>query len=929
MKNKINILLGFILLLICGVTSGYAQDVNSKTEAELKQNQPAVGDHIVKYPFNVASQRSSTGSMTIISGDSLSTFPSSNLLEMLSGKIPSGYFSTTNYSPGNIVVNGSIRGLGWSTMVDGMNNSISELDPMEVEDVSVIKGITDRAILGSEAKFNLLMVNTKRGKIGENKFNASVEVGTRLSQNLPSWASGYENALIYNQACLNDGLSPKYNSDFLNGVQSGLNTLRYPNENYYGKLFNSASAYRRVGISYSGGGPKTRYFVFMGYLNEGNGLMKIQERSLDRYSLRGNLDTKLTDNLTLSLDFVGRFNYLNIPVNESNIFNVVSTYPSFALPIVAKSDPADFRYGRTLDFAVNPIAEQTLMGGARNNNQYGQSKIQLSYDMHSITEGLSFTTGLNYNIYTSLSYQRKNGLTFKMLEPVYVRTPAGADSLTYTSYGLDKLALTSAQTSDDIEQNFVTFGKLAYVHSFGSHKIDGALIDYYRYSYPRDKGASVAKNDLNFTARYSYKNKYFAEAGLTYSRDNYLPEVNRGGIFPAFGFGWIMSEESFIKDRKFINYLKLRANYGVIGSTDVTNYYLTQSQWVVPGSVSFGPSSGPKSYSATSQAQTGNPNLDWVKNKQFDAGIDVSFLNNKFYMELNAYNYNIDGTLMAELAPKVVGNFVKMVNVGRNRYYGTELYLEYSGKMREFTYNVGINASWKQSEILEDNNPVYPHPWMNRIGNSTDGIYGYVAQGLFKSQEDIDNSDRQYLGNVRSGDIKYTDLDGNQKIEPTVDVKMIGHSSPSYLFGLNLNLGYKNFGLFVQGTGITDVDLNVVSNTFFRPTQKSKYSVYAAERLKNGDFPSPTTGSSSNNGNYSTYWLMDGTYFKIKNVELSYTLPKNLVQTIQCSKVKFFVRGTNLLTLTKVPDLDPEALSAGISSYPSTMSLTGGVNVTF
>jgi len=734
---------------------------------------------------------------------------------------------------------------------------------------------------------------------------------------------------MYNQASINEGLAPKYNTPFVNALSTGENSLRYPNEDYYGSLFNNNASYRRVGLSYSGGNRNTQYFIYLGLLNEGDKLMKIQDRSMDRYRLRGNLDTKLSDMVSLSLDFVGRISNTNIPVNEANIFSVTSTYPSYAFPIVAKDDPADFRYGRTVDFGINPIAEQMLLGNRQSSNQFAQNKIQLDFDLNTLADGLTFSTGLNYSISSSITTQRKNGYTFKMLEPIYMTDIAGLDSLTYKSYGEDKVMVSTVKSDENIEQDVAAFGKLSYEKVIGNHSLEFNLVDFYRYYYPKDKGLSVAKNDLTFTSHYDYNNKYYFEASVTYSQDNFLPVVNRGGFFPAIGAGWIMSDESFFKNVSWVNFLKLRANAGVIGSTGITNYQLTESRWAIPGTVTFGPSSGTKSYQVLSSSQIGNPDLDWVKNTQLDAGIDASLFGNKLNIELNTYKYTIDGIIDNELASTIVGSFTKMVNIGKNEYSGIEFAMEYKNNISDFNYSIGLNAGYKTSKILKNNNPHYANQWMTQIGNPVDGIYGYAAQGLFQSQDDIDNYDKQLLGNVRTGDIKYSDLDGNGLVEPLIDQKMIGNSSPSYIYGINLNLTYKNFGLFIQGSGIADVDLDVLSNTYFRPVLMNKYSEYALQRSKNGDFPAPSTATNSNNSVRSSYWLIDGSFFKIKNVELSYSLPTRLMEALGSTSIKCFIRGTNLLTFSNVPELDPEALSAGVTNYPSMMNITGGLSMSF
>lgn len=927
MINKRKISMKFIQFLIL---LGFFSQIKGQNVVEKDSMKNALKSAII-YPFYQTSLRSSTGSVTIIKGENLSTHPTSNLLEGLSGRLASGYFSTNDYSPGSKVVNSSIRGLGFSTMVDGMNGSMESLDPMEIESVSLISGITDRSMLGSDAKFNMLMVNTRRGKNGVNKFDVSVELGSMFSKHLPQWTSGYDNALIYNKIRMIDGLTPKYDDTFLSGLQSGVNSLRYPNENYYNSLLNNSAAFKKIGLSYTGGSKNTQYFVFMGYQSEGEGLLKIQDRKMDRFRLRGNLDTKLSDKISLSIDFAGRFDFYKTPPNESRIFSVIQYYPSYAFPIVAIDDLEKFKYGTSQDFGNNPIADQNLLGGIETNNQYSQNKIQLNFDLSSVAKGLKLNTGIMYNIMTSVEFQKKSGTTYELIEPIFGKTNAGADTIIYRSNGgIDKVSPPSLKTEDDIDQDMNAFANLSYHRNLGAHDLNFILVDYFRYSFPKNRYSQVQKNDLSLSGKYAFKNKIYFEGVLTYTRDNYLPLKNRGAFFPAIGLGWIISEESFMKGLSVLNFMKLRANYGIIGSSDISNYYLSRTEWsILGGGAIFGSAGGTK-WDAANLLQTGNPNLEYVKNKQFDIGVDMSMFNNSLNLQLNAYNYYKDGIVDLALSPLIVGNFTKYVNIGKQQFYGVELSSEYTGKINSvFTYTLGVRMGYKKSKILADNNPTYQYDWMNEVGNPTDGIYGYVAERLFQSVEDINASEKQFLGNVRTGDIKYADLDGNGKIEPNLDRKMIGHSSPNYMYGADISLNYKGFGLYILGSGIADLDLNVVGNTYFRPGQQNKYSSYASEMFKSGKLPTPTTLVSTNNAVPSTYFLMDGSYFKIKNIEFSYTLPYRLTKALVCKNIKLFARGTNLLTISNVPELDPEALNLGLGTYPSMMTVTGGMNITF
>lgn len=926
--NKNSLLRHLVMLLLVSMTI----QVNAQN-ASRNQNSRLNGkdNDKVSYTFYNRDKKITTASVTVLTGDSLSRYPTTNLIEALKGKIPSGLFSTTSYTPGGITTNINIRGLGVSTMIDGVSMSLGELDPMEIETITVTNGVTDRAVLGSNTKFNLLNVNTKRGKIGQNTLKVSVESGVKAIQHLPSWTSGYENALLYNQASLNDGLEPKYDDSFLESLKMGANTPFYPNENYFNHLFNSTGSFNRVGVSYSGGSDRTRYFVFMGYVNEGNNLLNYQDRNLNRFRIRGNFDSKISDIITLSVDFIGRYMEQKIPAKEDDIFTVISTYPSYALPIIAKNDPSDILYGRTPDYGINPVAQQTILGRSESRGQFSQNNIKLDIDLSGVTNGLSLTTGFNYNITTSVGYSRKNGYTFRLYEPIYRKDILGNDSLSYSVYGQDNINLATVRTSESIIQNFVAFANLDYQLTKGNHNLHANLVEYYRYYFPKDKGLVSTKNDLSLAVRYGYSDRYFADITMTYSQDNFLPVKNRKKVFPAFGAAWLVHNESFLSNANWLDQLKLRFNYGVIGSSDLTDYYISQTRYIMPpGRVAFGPSSSPTWYDAVNMTLVGNESLDWVLNKQLEIGLDAAILNDKLSMGLNVYRYTIDGIINTDISPRITGNSNKYTNIGANMHQGIDLGLTHTSNIGNFTYSAGVNFGFRNSRILRDNQIPYELPWMNRVGNRTDGFYGFVADGIFASQLDIDNSAKQFLGNIKTGDLKYRDLDGNAKVEPLVDQKMIGNSTPTYVYGVNVGLNYKNFSVYVQGSGVSDVDINVLGNTYFRPELRNKYSTFVANQLAKNEYPALTTYTNPNNSVLSSYWLIDGSYFKINNIELAYNItPSDYRLAKVIRNIKFYIRGSNLLTFSTVPELDPEAISAGISDYPSMKNITAGFSVDF
>ncbi|MDX1471558.1 MAG: TonB-dependent receptor, partial [Flavobacteriaceae bacterium] len=475
------------------------------------------------------------------------------------------------------------------------------------------------------------------------------------------------------------------------------------------------------------------------------------------------------------------------------------------------------------------------------------------------------------------------------------------------------------------------YGTLAYDREFGNNHLSTKLSHFYS-----NKDHDNWIQDQRFTntvlgLKYDFNDKIYTEANIAYMGTNKLPKDTRFGIFPTFGAAWIVSEENFIKENNFLNYLKLKASYGVLGYDRSTDYYLYENRWNTNGNVQFNERNN-TSFTQTNLQSIGNPNLDWEKSREFNIGIEALISNNKLGFEINYFHelrYDIIQSPGYRYSV-ASGNLFPQVNQGETLNRGVEAMFTWKDVIGEWNYSIGGNFIYSKNKILKTSEIIYPESqsFIKQTGRPSDTYFGYVSEGLFTSQEQIDNHVPQTFGDYGVGSIAYRDLNNDGVID-NLDRKALGNSFPRTSLGVNFNLNYHRFNLFVLGTAELGVD-NMRNNSYYWNYGEGKYSVIVNDRYHRvnnpgGKYPALTTTAGVNNFRNSDYWIQSASFFRLKNVELSYTIPSSSF----IKAYKIFTRGTNLLVATENGVLDPEGLDAGVNNYPIFRTLTGGLSVKF
>lgn len=888
-------------------------------------------------------KRYSVNATSKVMGSSLESYPDMLLSNTLQGKLNG---LTVMMNTGGLANNAAtlyIRGLhreagnGIITIVDGVERDINMLNPEEIATVEVLKDASAKIFYGPRAANGVLLITTKRGVKNKRIIKVSAEYGYGLPEKMPSYLDSYNYARLYNQARGNDGLEPLYSATALDGYKNstGVNDLRYPNVDYYNYFLRKNTEYRKANVEFSGGNESARYAFIAGY-NGNSGLQSVGVTpQRDRFSVRGNLDMKVNDFISAFVGIGGTFDITKrSALDHAQTFAALSSHRPNEYPFVIsdqyiKPDSVGFPNMGTGIYTVENLYGSLLYGGyQKDQNVNGQLNFGLSFDFNSLLKGLTGKAQLTFDNY----FFGSEGLASNpaLYSQRWIQTPAGKDSVIFT---LRKKAAREDELSlrgDNTYRTTGIQGELNYANNLNESNYLKA--DYiYNYYLAEATGVVQDMKYINNVLRVNLVNnkKYLAEVNLGYMGSNKFQGKNQFTTSFTGGLGWIISEEDFIKQINRINYLKLKATGGVLAYDGQTSYDLYRDRWNNNGTVRINNSLEPM---RTNFAQMGNPDLKWEKSREINIGVEAMLLKNKLWVEVNYFNELRCDIIsnVSSLYPGSFGGFYPQQNFGKVANNGIELEVKYADKVGELNYQLGANMVFSKNKVLATNESNGEYTNLNKIGRPSDAMFGYVATGLFGKEVDLNSHPYQYFGAYQNGDIAYADVYSDAMINE-YDQHMIGNSFPRTQISLDLNLEYRGFGLYVLGTSQLGFS-NWLNNSYYWMRGEDKYSIQALNSYNEtenptGTYPRLTSGDGANNFRNSTFWLQTADFFRLKNIELSYTFKPVNIQFMK--KVKVYARGTNLFQISANNDLDVEVLNAGISNYPLLKNLTAGVSVSF
>ncbi|BCI63784.1 SusC/RagA family TonB-linked outer membrane protein [Coprobacter secundus] len=917
---------------------------------------------VVVVGYSSQKKETVTGAVAAIQTKDLLQSPQANISNALVGRMPGLLAVQRSGEPGKDQSTLRIRGIGTFAgeqdplvLVDGIETSnYDNIDPNEIESVSILKDASATAVYGVRGANGVLIITTKRGELGRPKVSLSTSVGrasfTYLRENMNSYeyTSSYNKALMYD-SYVTGGYTPKYSDEDIELYRTGADPIFHPSIDWFDEMLKKASYQTRTNLNISGGTERVKYFFSLGYFTQ-NGMYNTAlfdpgydpQLKYRRYNMRSNFDIQVTKRLKASFDFSVQMDNRRYPNWDTPLFmEMLSSTLPYISPGIIDNKIVTMSWLTQTDFTPY-AAFNTGFRKDYGNNLNGS--IRLNYDLDFITKGLGLRGAISYRNYnTQAQTFNRTGLGYEVKPsdeaPGYVLIPSGE--------------LASFQYGESVAKNrriYIEIGA-EYSRQFGGHNI-GILALYNQSKYHSPDLAYLIPNGyqgLVGRITYNYKNRYLAEFNIGYNGTENFDKGNRFGTFPAYSLGWVPTEEDFFPRNPYVSFFKIRGSYGEVGNDKVggdrflyrpTSYSYTNNSyfWGIHGESQQG-------YQGANEGKLGNPDLTWEKAKKTNVGADIKFWDDHIGFTFDWFKEKRSNILCNRgTIPNIIGADFPAYNLGRMTNKGIELELTFNHNIGDFYYFIKANYTYAHNIVDYKDEANWDYDYRYETGHRYGQSFGYVADGLFNSWEEVNDPNRpvyQWNNNkIQPGDIRYKDINGDGKIDNDDQVP-IGYSNfPEKIFGLSLGGNYKGFDfslLFQGAANVSTWPSRRSTQGFYTNTAASKdlLNSWSEERLQNGEkIIYPRLSASNNTHNYvgSTYWLEDASYVRLKNAEIGYTIRNNFLKKVGISSVRFYLNGNNLLTWCDLfPGEDPEFPNGSVNSepYPVTRIYNFGVNINF
>lgn len=957
--------------------------VEGKTVLDVvMQDENETLDDVVVVAYGTQKRANLTGAVAQISNSDLKTSPAGNVTATLAGKLPGLVTRQSSGQPGADGANMYIRGVGAGdgsmlVVVDGVIRSFPDVNPDEIESVTILKDATSAAAYGVRASAGVMLVTTRKGSVQKPTVTLNSSVSLSRNTAFPEFLSGPEYAKWYDYAQELDGVSAdsrRFTPDEIDRITNGDPLGIYSDTDWFGLLFSNRKPTYTNSVSLSGGTETMKYFASVGAYNQ-NGIM--ERTSYDRYNFRINLDTRITESVSLSLGVAGKQGKQLSPGISAGLGNSYASILAQAmmmypyLPVEYDGMPVGSG-NLTGQGNQNPIAARDLSGTTSQNSTSVMTNASLTYKSKLI-DGLSFKLNGSYD------------KTFAMKKLEYFAYKINVWNQSTRTWNVE-WARHNSSGEDQVDQwysgstVYTLQPSVNYSGSFGGHNVSALFL----YEYSRTDSESLSAGIKGFTIddimditfgqevmpsmvkgghsinrrsgyvmrlNYNWQDKYLVESTVRLDGTPYLPDENRWGLFPGISFGWKISEEPFFKDNvPLVDMLKLRASLGRLGSDRSLGYSYS---YLSTMSLSSNPvmMAGNTAVYSLSPSSPANTALRWQTNDTYDAGFDVRMWGGLLGVEFDAFYMLASNKLTSQSAvypPSTGGWYSTYVNYGKHQNLGLELVLTHENHVGDFHYNVKGNVSWARNKILEcTEDPNLPN-YQKKTGHPMGEYYGFLYEGLFQSESEILSS--PVYGTPEVGEIKHKDINRDGRITWEQDRTVTGRSStPEMMFGLNFNAFWKDFdfNVFFQGAAICDIPLcglytdadhanTGYAHTFYnRPFSfdgnTPKYLVENSWTPTNtgAKYPRLSVANRNYGSQMSSLWIVDGSYLRLKSLQIGYSIPRKILSKTNISKARFYFAGGNLLTLCEFPYLDPEMPDVNQGYYPQQRTFEFGLNLSF
>lgn len=910
-------------------------------------------DEVVVVGYGTQRKATLTGAVAKVDGKTLSKSAEPNLVNSLAGHVPGLIINTRSNEPGSEVIEMNIRGKStWKgggplIIIDGIANrdGLEKLNSRDIESISVLKDAS-AAIYGSRAANGVILVTTKRGKVGKPQFNYNGSVSLTCPVRVTDMVRSWESAIYQNEIQEYKGSQPVYTAEQIEMFKNGTNKDLYPDYLVKDLVLQDFAPQTQHTFSVNGGNERINFYTSFRYLYQDT-YYKSNVDDYSSFNLRSNIDAKLHDNIQLKVDISGRKDQLDKALTTENLFQT----------ILAAVPTEPFYYQNGLPGSVgkhNVLEEMKGKGGIRDERVHSMNTLaSLNWDLPFVTEGLSVNVTGAFDF---LNVDRKD---FYNTYDYYVLNSETGEYVNQNTNPKEGRSLTD-YASNTYKYTFI--GKIAYNRTFGKHAVN-SFIAYEQYSmfnrwfdasrsnFLSDKlpylfagDPELQKNNggagetayRNFFGKigYAWNDRYMFDFTLRRDQSVKFSPQKRTGYFPSLSLGWRISEEKFFKEKfSFVDNLKLRASYGRMGSDNVADFQYLSTAALRDGASSLAFGVDPKVVSTLYITGVANPDITWEVADTYNVGVDLSLFNGLFGMEFDYFNSKRSNILTSRSTsiPFYTGMTLPDENIGIAKNQGFEMLLRHHNSFNNgFEYDLAGNFTFTQNKIVYMDEAKNVKDWQRKEGHPIDSYLVFRTDGLFNSQEEIDSY--PHLANTKPGDIKYIDYNNDGAITNDDMVREYKSSMPKIVYGLNCNLSYKGFDLnmFWQGQACASVYINPTASGIDINVPRWLYENRWTPETPDNNMPRAFSyRSETNNTRSSDFWLRNANFLRLKNVEFAYTLPAKWINNLGLENVRLYVGGSNLLTFDKIKDYDPEVVNSLGIFYPATCMYNFGVDITF
>ena len=940
-KNR-HLIVTFFAIISFNLVDVHSQPSIINDSLKIKDNdlKSTFIDQIIQIPFaNRIERKYITSSVTSVSGEKLKKINTPFLSNTLFGQLSGLHVQQGGGSPGNTDYP-SLFARGRQTfqdnsvlvLVDGFESNWFTLLPDEIESVTVLKDAAALAQFGMDGANGAIVITTKRGaESKKTNINFSSRFGIHSARYLPESVNNGDYAELYNVGIVNDGRSIRdgyfRNDSIVNFFKNQQYPYLYPDVNWFGQVLRPNALSQDYNLSFSGGKKDVKYFLAMGYADykglyagTDNDRTSNTNYNLKRYNLRANFDVNITSFLSAQANLRATMMDKYFPnTSENNLWRSMLLFIPYAL----KTEQG--KWGGAQGYADNPSASILQRGFQSINDRTVDANVKLIGNMDFITRGLKFFWQLNFSNFFYDTYNKTRPLYFDEVIPRFdlISTPGVIPYDVFTRGTVDN-NFTITQGNGNQYNRTSLLGGAEYEKKWSKHSLNSSLI-YFQEKFNGD-GSEMPFAKQRFMGRvgYDFNKSYFADLNISYSGSENFPRGNRFGFFPALSAGWVVSNEKFMSKLNCFSFLKLRMSAGLLGNDNTGNAgrFIYNQYYNGTGNYLIGNNLGVNA-PMFNQSALANKNVTWEKALRYNIGFE-SIVFKTLSLSADYFIENRTDIFInpSSFVPSLMGSTFSSVNRGETRTSGSELEIMYKQKFGSFHFYAGGNISFTKNKISDIAEPAPSDSYLTAKGNPINQPFVLEFLGFFKDQADISKSPTQLFGSVVPGDIKYKDQNGDGVIDNR-DRKAFGFTSlPQMFYGFNLGFDYKgfDFNISVQGAGkrtVSLLDNNMIIpflNGGVKPTQWVKDNYWTPARGDNAKFPRLTTIQNDNNYRPSTLWQRDGSFLRIQNLEIGYTISERVTKNLGMHVVRFFLNGNNLFQFDNINELnvDPEIMNTFI-----------------